>query len=243
MRKIGTLRGKWEKAVKEAGGHVEDFKLEAKAAKETVKSEVVKSGKKMSEKAVDTLLEMTGGSLSRALDELEKLIIFAGDQDQIREDHVRELVVPSREWNVFKMIDAIIAGNAPEALRQLRILIGSKAKADDVAIAQVLPMIGRTLRLLWQARLCIDAGCSASNPPAAIREQFPEKPNLVAEQPYRQSSLMASARKVALPKLADCLQILANADSRLKGSLPSFSTIDTLERMVLEMCGILAPAR
>ncbi|HSI71568.1 MAG TPA: DNA polymerase III subunit delta [Fimbriimonas sp.] len=243
MRRIGTLRGKWEKAVRDAGGHVEDFKIEARAAKESLKAELVKSGKKMSDKALDTLLEMTGGSLSRALDELEKLIVFSGEHEQIRDDYVREVVVPSREWNVFKMIDAIVAGAAPEALRQLRILIGSQGKAEDAAIGRVMPMISRTMRLLWQARLCIDAGCSVSDPPASIRDQFPEKPNIVSEQPYRQSSLTASARKVSLPHLAKCLQILADTDARLKGSLPSFSTMDTLERMVLEMCGILAPAR
>jgi DNA polymerase III subunit delta len=243
LRKAGTLRSKWETAVREAGGHVEDFKIEAKAAKETLKAELARSGKKMSDKALDTLLEMTGGSLSRALDELDKLLLFTGSQEQIRDDYVREVVVPSREWNVYKMIDAIVAGAAPEALRQLRILIGSQTKTEEAAIGRVLPMVSRTLRLLWQARLCVDAGCSPVDPPQSIRDMLPEKPNIMSEQPYRHSSLMSSARKVSLPRLTQCLDVLGDTDARLKGSLPSFSTIDTLERMVLEMCGILAPAR
>ncbi len=242
-RKLGTLRTKWQKAVADAGGHVEDFRMEAKAAKETVKAEAAKAGKKFSGTAIDLLLEMTGGSVSKALDELDKLITFSGKNEQISEINVREIVVPSREWNVFKMIDSIVSGAVPEALRQLRVLVGSQAKPEDAAIGRVLPMVARTLRLLWQARICLDARCSPDNAPPEIEAQFPEKPNLMAEQPYRQSAMMTSARKVSLEGLAQCLQILADTDARLKGSLPSFSTMDTLERMVLEMSQILAPAR
>ncbi len=66
---------------------------------------------------------MTGGSLSRALGELEKLALFVGDAEGIREGDVQAVTVPSREWNVFRMADAIVAGDVPEALRQLRTLI------------------------------------------------------------------------------------------------------------------------
>jgi DNA polymerase-3 subunit delta len=242
-RKISTWRTKWQKAVQDAGGHVEDFKLEAKAAKETIKAEALKAGKKFSPNAIDLLLDMTGGSVSKALDELDKLITFTGKSEQISENHVREIVVPSREWNVFRMIDSIVSGAVPEALRQLRILVGSQPKSEDAAIGRVLPMVGRTLRLLWQARICVDAKCPVGNPPAEIQAQFPEKPNIMSEQPYRQSSMVSAAQKVSLDNIARCLQILADTDARLKGSLPSFSTMDTLERMVLEMSKILAPGR
>ncbi len=240
-RKLSSWRTKLIKSVKEAGGHVEDFTMEAKAAKETVKSEAAKAGKKFSGAAIDMLWEMTGGSVSKALDELDKLITFTGSNEQISESHVREIVVPSREWNVFKMIDSILSGAVPEALRQLRVLVGSQPKVEDQAIGRVLPMVSRTLRLLWQARVCIDANCAPSNATEAVRAQFPEKPSLAAEQPYRQSSMMASAKKVKLEHIGECLQILADTDARLKGSLPSFSTMDTLERMVLDMSRLLAP--
>ena len=242
-RKVSTWRTKYQKAVRDAGGHVEDFSIEAKAAKETIKAEAVKLGKKFSPSALDLLMEMTGGSVSKALDELDKLITFTGNNEQISESNVREIVVPSREWNVFKMIDAIVSGAVPEALRQLRVLVGSQPKPEDSAIGRVLPMVSRALRLIWQARVCLDANCTPSNATEAVRAQFPEKPNITAEQPYRQAPIMNAAKKVSLERIAACLQILADTDARLKGALPSFSTMDTLERMVLDMSGILAPVR
>jgi DNA polymerase-3 subunit delta len=242
-RKMSTLRGKWEKAVAEGGGHVEQFKIDPKAVKENVRAEALKAGKKLSDQAAGTLVEMTGGNISKALDELEKLVTFAGDGDQISEDHVREVVVPSREWNVYKMLDSITAGAAPEALRQLRILVGSQPKPEDAAFSRVLPMMTRTLRLIWQARLCVEAGCPPSNVTDEVRALLPAKPNITGEHPYRHGALMQTARKANLRHLTRCLQILCDTDARLKGALSSFSTMDTLERMVLDMCVVMSPVR
>jgi DNA polymerase III subunit delta len=241
LRGFAAKRTKWEKIFAAADGHVETFKINPKEVKEAVKRDAVRLGKKLSDKAADTLVEMTGGSLSRALDELEKLAIFTGDQDQIRESEVRDVVVPSREWNVFRMIDSIVSGAVPEALRQMRILVGSQVKAEEAGIARVLPMMSRQLRFLWQARLCIEARCSPADPTPEVIAMLPAKPNIAAEQPYRQSALVAAARKTSLPNLRRAMQVVADTDARLKGSLPSFSGMETLERMVLDLAKALNP--
>ncbi|RYG25040.1 DNA polymerase III subunit delta [bacterium] len=225
----------WTKAVGKAKGAVIECNADPKKAAEAIRPELARLGKTMSPQAAATLLEMTGGSLSRATDELEKLSLYVGDAERIDEAAVRAVVVPSREWNVFSMIDAILEANVPEALRNLRILVGSAAKAADVAHASIIPLTSRALRLAWQARVCLDAGRNPGDAGPEIRATFPDKPNLAKEPPYRQSRVMASARKTTLPALAACLGVLADTDSRLKGALPNYTPIDTLERMVLEM--------
>jgi DNA polymerase-3 subunit delta len=225
----------WTKAVQKSKGAVIECNADPKKAAEAIRPELSRLGKSMSPAAASTLLEMTGGSLSRATDELEKLALYVGDADRIDEAAVRAVVVPSREWNVFGMIDAILEANVPEALRHLRVLIGSAAKAADVAHSSIVPMTSRALRLAWQARVCLDAGRSPGDAGPEIRATFPDRPNLAKEPPYRQSRVMASARKTTLPALAACLGVLADTDSRLKGALSAYSPIDTLERMVLEM--------
>lgn len=229
-------RGKnWKKAVEKAKGAVIDCDADPKKAQDGLRPELARLGKTMSSAAVATLVEMTGGSLSRATDELEKLSLYVGEAERIDEAAVRSLVVPSREWNVFGMIDAILDANVSEALRHLRILVGSAAKAADVGHSSILPLTSRALRLAWQARVCLDAGRSPGDASPEIRATFPEKPNLAKEPPYRQTRVMASAKKTTLPALAACLGVLADTDSRLKGALPGYTPIDTLERMVLEM--------
>ena len=178
---------------------------------------------------------MTGGSLSRALDELEKLVLYVGEAEGIREADIRAVVVPSREWNVFRMADAIMSGDVPEALRQLRTLVGTATKAEDAAFRNILPQLSRQLRLLWQGRVCLEAGCSPANVPAEIASAFPEKPNLARESPYRQGAVMAAARRIGFPQLERCMRVLSDTDARLKGSLTGFSPMESLERMVLEM--------
>lgn len=238
--KLKTADRNWRKAVDKAGGAVFEAKNDPKRTKDEVKKRLDSTGKTMSDRALDVLVEMCGGSLSRALDEMEKLSIFVGNQGQIRENDVRAIVIPSRDWNVFRMVDSIVAGDVGEALRQLRILIGSAQKAENAAHAQIVPMVSRALRLLWQARVCVDAGVSPGNAPPSVLAMFPEKPNLAAEQPYRQGPLLNNARKVSLPRIERAMSILSDTDARLKGSLSAFTAVETLERMVLEMADALA---
>lgn len=225
----------WIKVVEKAKGYVWNCDADPKKAAEGLRPELQRLGKTMSPAAVSTLIEMTGGSLSRAIDELEKLALYVGDAERINEADVRAVVVPSREWNVFSMVDAILEANLPEAIKHLRILVGGATKAENAAHANILPNLSRSLRLAWQARLCLDSGRDPGNASAEVRACFPERPNLAKEPAWRQNRAMAAARKTSLAGLASCLGILADTDVRLKGGLPNFSPLDSLERMVLEM--------
>jgi DNA polymerase-3 subunit delta len=235
-----SIRPKWAKAVTAAKGLVCTFDPDPNSARGEIKEMVAKAQKTLSDRASDTLLEMTGANLGRSLDELEKLILFVGTRSQITETDVRTLVVPSRDWNVYKMVDSIVAGAVPEALRQLQILVGSNTKAEDAAFSRILPSVSRQLKLLWQGRLCVDAGCSPSSPSPDVASMLLDRPNLSAEPPYRQSSVMQSARKTSLRQLRACFTILSDTDARIKGALDSYDTMDTLERMVLEMSEVLS---
>lgn len=231
----GRNRTKWEALVTGAKGHVEKFVSDPKQTVAQVREAIQKRGHKITEKALETLVEMTGGSYSRAMDEAEKLMLFVGEGEQIREADVRDLVVASREWSVFRLLDSIQNGAVPEALRQLRILVGNHPKTEGAAIGQVLPMVSRHFRLLWQARICIDHQVTPESAPSAVRELFPARPNLMSEAPFRQKALLAAARRVSPAQIQRCFAEVAATDARLKGQGASHSAIDTLDRMVLQL--------
>jgi len=69
---------------------------------------------------------------------------------------------------------------------------------------------------------------------------FPAKSSLSSEQPYRVSSVMRMANRLSLPQIESCFAIVADTDARLKGSLTSFSPLDTLERMLLDMASVVS---
>ncbi len=235
-----TARASWEKIVTKAGGVALNFAPDAAKTRDVIRAEASANGSPLTASAAECLVEMTGGALSRALGELEKVMLYVGDQGQIRESDVRAVVVPSREWNVFKMVDAVVAGNVTDALSQLRSLVSSPQRAEEAAYRQILPQVARQLRLIWQARLCFEAGCRPSAPTPQVLRMLPEKPNIVKEQPYRQTRLMQSARRTSLRQLSKCFAALSDTDARLKGALGAYSAIDTLERMLLDMAHTLA---
>ena len=235
QRKLDTNLTAWAKLVKAAGGTVTTFEVDAKQLRDRIRAEAQAMNKAMSPKAADLLAEMTGGSLSRALEEVEKLVLFVGADAEITENEVRSTVFASREWNVWKMLDSVVAGQVGEALSQLRTLLSGGAKAEEAAYRTIFPMLTRQLRMLWQARACLDARCEPKGAPASVSAAFPEQYNLAKANDFVVRNAMRSARGIDYGQLTVCFSALADADARLKGLLPSYSATETIERLVLEM--------
>lgn len=241
QRKLSGYRRAWEGVVDSSGGYVAKLDIDSKALQSELKKEIAEQGKKITPAALDRLVEMTGSSLSRALEELEKIVIYVGEEPQIGESDVRAAVVPSREWFVFRLVQALVEGNIAEALRQLRLLVGSNTKAEEAAYRNIFPILSKQLRLLWQARLCIEAKVLPRQAPEDLAHAFPERPDIRKEADWSQTRAMAAARALSLDQIGQCLQLLCDADARLKGQLPGFNSLDTLERMVLEMADAVRP--
>jgi DNA polymerase III delta subunit len=234
QRKMATNRAGWEKAVNAAGGMVASFKLEPKEVSALLIQEAKRLEKKISPRAVEALKELTGSSLSRGIEELEKLAVYSGKETEIKESDVRALAVPSPEWNVFSLIDSITGTRTGEALKQLRILVGSGAKVEQAAHANVVPQLSRVLRFLWQARACVEARCTPENAPPDLIAQWPDR-HLGKEKDFVQSKFMAIARNLDYPTIAKLIRAASDVDAKLKGMLPSFTPLDSLEQLVLEM--------
>lgn len=239
QQRLDGYRTAWEGEVRKSGGTVQDFKVEGKAAKAEILREAAKYDKKINDRAATLLLEMTGGSVSRATDELAKVALFIGDAPDIREADINEVAMPSREWNVFKLVDGILEGNASFALSQLRTLIGSAIKAEGAAMGSIFPTLSRNLRLIWQARMLLDHRATVHSMSNELRNSMPEQPSLSGASEWQQQRALRAARKLELRQIGECMEILARTDARLKGLEAGVSTVDTLERMVLEMVEVV----
>lgn len=241
QRRLGTIRKAWEKLVAGQGGFVADFKTNPQAMAGAIKDEAGRLGKKISDGTANSLAEMTGSNFSRAAEELEKLAVYLGSESEIRETHLRLVVIPSREYDVYKLIRSIVDGSVPEALRQLRILVGSQTKAETAAFSRILPTMSRQLRLIWQARICVERKCSPSSAPPEVLALFSEAGSIAKVASFQQQQAMQFARRMSFAGLRRCFAAVSDADARLKGLRSGFSAIDTLERMVLEMIAVAAP--
>lgn len=238
MPSQGNKTKAWEKSVSSAGGTVINLKVEAGKVGEMIKREVANRGFTIPPSVLSSLVEMTSSNYSYALEELEKAYLLSSG-NVIDERTLKMAVVPSREWNVWKLIDSLCSGSVAESLKQLRIIVSNKGKVEDVAFSQLFPLLSRQLKFLFQGRICLDHRCQPDQAPEHIRAMFPAKPNLGTESSYRQGAIMRAAGKLDLAQISSAMSLVADADGSLKGQGASFSALDTLERLVFDLARTL----
>lgn len=238
--RMARIAAAWEKFVTDEKGLVIRCTVDPKQTAALLVAEAKLYGKPLSAGAATLLAEYVGGSYSRGMEELEKLAFFVGEKESIREADVRQVVTPSREWNVFSMIDAAVAGNTGAALRQLHLLLEGTGRPDEAIPQRILPLLSRQFRLIWQARLCVEEGTNPTNAPESVRALFPSRPNL-AKETYAQGRAMTAARRLSLDQIRLCMQALADADARMKGALTGFKATETLERLLLQIVDTVQP--
>lgn len=222
----------WQKVVQKAGGIVLAASVEPKQAVEEVRAEAERQGKKLSPTAAATLLEMVGGSYSAAIEEVTKLALYCQANNEILERDVLAVVTASREWNVFKLGDAITGGQPGQAIRQLRILLSGSTKPEEAVYRNIMPNLTRQFRLLWQARTLVDFGPSA-------KDHWPSNPNLAKQADWLQNKIQQSAKRLSLAQIEGCLHELADCDARLKGQLETMGAVDALETLIHRTAMIL----
>ncbi|MBI1334252.1 MAG: DNA polymerase III subunit delta [Armatimonadetes bacterium] len=238
----GSRKASLERLVTSAGGTVAKFDADPKKTSDMLRQEILKRGRKIQPGTLDLLVEMTGGSYSYAMEELDKVFLYS-EEETISEHSIKSVVVASREWNVWRMIDALTSGNVQESLRQLQIVVGSKNKVEDVVFSQLFPLISRQLKLLYQGRVCVESGCRPESAPSEVRAQFPSKPNLGSERPFVQGSVMRAAQNLSLGQVVEAMEHLSKADAALKGLGTSLSPMDTIERLVFDLSNTLRAKR
>jgi DNA polymerase-3 subunit delta len=104
-------------------------------------------GVQLEAEAVQDLAEFIGDDLRQLDQELIKLADYAAGRPVKRGD-VRLLVASTRAANIFELVDALGAGDAPSAARLMHHILDVDGEQPLI----VLSMIGRQYRLLIQAK-------------------------------------------------------------------------------------------
>jgi DNA polymerase-3 subunit delta len=192
------------------------------------------AGADLTKQGADELSKLVSGSLTAAHAELEKLVLYANGS-KIDEKTVRKVASPSQGWKVFELLDAVTQGRLGAALQNLKYLLEETSSPQEAAMRYLLPQVHRQVRLLWQARACLDANIQ----PEQAQHLLPKGRNLANAHSYVRGKLTQAARKLTLSQIAGMLRCVVEADMRLKGQLPSATPIETLERLLAEMCEIV----
>ena len=148
----------WVNAVERAGVYVPVWPMKLEELPGWIGQRMASRGLKPDAAAIDALAERVEGNSLAAAQEIDKLALLHGGA-LLDADTLEELVADSARYDVFKLVDAAFAGDAPRALR---ILDGLRAEGEQVP--GLMGMVLYQLQLL--ARLA-----SADNLSAAFRAE------------------------------------------------------------------------
>lgn len=162
-------------------------------------SELERAGVQATPGVPALLADLFGEDLPGLASEIEKLAVL---DEPLDEDHVQRLVNRPAARDAFDVIDAIVRGDAGEALRLARTLLDGGEPAPRISGA-----------LAWQFGLIARA--------RGLREEQGELPKAAAAKelgvaPYPAGRAMALAREVDEPMLAEMFVLLQDAESAMK---------------------------
>jgi len=204
-------------------GKVEEFTpLRGDSLSTWVVQRLRRAGGKVTGEGVEALVAAVGSNLRLMVQEIDKLVTYAGPDQPITANLVRLLVPDTQGISVFKLTDAIGTRDGRQSLICLHELLD-----EGAAPPYILVMITRQFRLLIQARELLDGGASATALGSAL--------HLASWQVGR---IVAQANHFTLPKLEQIYRRLAMTDLAAKtGNLaPELA----LELLVLDLAGGLA---
>ena len=139
--------------------------------------------KKIDAQAVSTLTFMAGRELTRLDGELDKLCAYVGDGPEITLEHVEAIVSPSLEYNVFELMNHLLAGDMLKAQQAVNRLTQSGQNPMGL-----LAMLNRQLRQMTHMKCSLDAGGNVQT----VQDQLKLHP-YAAKQTARQVAKLPAA--------------------------------------------------
>lgn len=150
-------RGKLYKAAKAAGRDIEiNMPNEAVLAK-WVGAQLNTAGKQMKKDAWSQFLNMTHESMDNMSRELEKLITYVGDRNQITIDDVNAICIAKVETKIFDMLNAISAKDMVKTMDLYQDMLSAKEPP-----MRILTMIVRQFRQMKVVKELSGFGNNAS---------------------------------------------------------------------------------
>lgn len=180
--------------------------------------EAREGGKKLAAPAARLLAERAGPDSQRVLQETRKLVSYVGSQAQITPADVDVMLAAPPDDNIFHVLDATMAGDRRRALNLLREL-----RESGTAPAQILAMLGRSLRNVAQAKLLaehrVHRKADVSEVPPDVLALLPEEGSLfkTTKPGYGRDKLWDQASRLSWDHLHRAIDRLAVTDAGTKG--------------------------
>lgn len=190
------------KIMKEKAIHLEAKQLEGNDLKVWIQSAVQAENKSISGIAIQSLIETIGNDLVQLKSEIQKMVIYLGEDNEITSQIIDLLLSRTLEQDAFQLLNAYLRGDTATALTVYHDLL--RQKEEPIMLTALL---ASQIRLMSNVRYLQKKGYHAQ----AIAKQL--KVN-----PYRVKLIVESRIQVGEDRLLETLHRLADADYKLKTS-------------------------
>lgn len=168
-----------------------------------LESGAAKRGCQMSRDVSSYLANRVGDELSTLLNELEKLCFYKGEGEITRRD-VDAICTRSLDASIFDLSKALVSGTAQQAFNILNDLLAQKEKPVAILGTLINAYVD-----MYRAQVALSSGEAAD----AAAQVFNYR-----RSAFRLKNAARSSADMSLEQIRTCLDILADADTRLKST-------------------------
>ena len=195
-----SIKSRWFEALDKTGVIIQVWPLEGADFIKWIQQRLQKRGLQSDAQGVQLLASRVEGNLLAAAQEIEKLYVLYGDSF-VSATQIYDVVVDSSRYDVFKLMDTVLAADLSKTIK---ILSGLKAEGTVATI--VLWAFTRDARLLIQIKLALAKG---QNKDLVFKNyQIWDK---------RKQSISQTITRLTDRNLRQILMICAKADRQIKG--------------------------
>jgi DNA polymerase III subunit delta len=196
-----ATKSRWYLAVEQWGVVVQVKELDGTDLLQWLQQRAHRRGMHMDAQAIKFLASRIEGNLLAAAQEIEKLYVLFGTQPIGLAD-LQEVVADHARYDVFKLVDSLLAGKVK---RSAKILNG--LRDEGIAAPVVLWALAREARILWN-----------------IRDQVQQR--VARDMIFKNLRIWDADKKASLSKLiprldsrvlGEMLRLSAQADAQIKG--------------------------
>lgn len=190
--------------------------------------------KRIEPRAKEIMLARAGDELWAFYQEIEKLVLYAGDAQAIRAEDVEDVFIDQAEGWVFDLTDALGRRDVLQALSDLRRLL-----SHGEYPLRLLGAIASEVRRLLRSRELLDNKFARVWWHGISFQEFQrivpqDTDGLPTKSAYVNYLTFQRAEKFTLPELETYRGLIQEADARLKSSGQAPQA--TMERLLIEMC-------
>ncbi|MEJ2609686.1 MAG: DNA polymerase III subunit delta [Candidatus Thiodiazotropha sp.] len=164
------MNSKWLQAIDRSGVVIQVWPVEGGRLIPWIEQRLRNAGLLPSQGVVEMLADRVEGNLLAASQEIEKLLLLQGE-GLITTDQLVQAVADSSRFDVFGLLDTLLAGDAAKGLRMLAAL-----KAEAVASPIVLWALSREIRALAEMAYELEQGQNIAQVMSRFRVWEKRKP-------------------------------------------------------------------